>query len=78
MSVNMDNCQWRPISEIHEDFGDCILMNIYDPGDIQVGGNLDNDWDENLWTHFSKLPPLTEEQAEELIRRMEANDDELL
>lgn len=64
--------RWRPISEIHEDLGTCVLININDPGDIGIGSNLNTDWDESRWTHFHQIAPLTNEQAEAMNREMEA------
>ena len=64
--------EWRPISEIHEDFGSCVLMQIDDPGHVAIGSNLDLDWDESKWTHFAPVPHLTTEQAESLKAAMRA------
>lgn len=41
--------KWRPISEIHEDFGPCILVNLdLGPADLHIGSNLDRDGDNIL------------------------------
>jgi hypothetical protein len=58
--------RWRPISEIHEDFGSCVLMRIDDPGYMDIGSNLDEDFNEPGWTHFAEVPKLTTEEAEVL------------
>lgn len=58
--------QWRPIGEIHEDFGSCVLMRIDDPGDLEIGNNLCNDFYKGRWTHFAEVPKLSIEDAEEL------------
>lgn len=63
--------EWRPIAKIHEDFGPCVLMNINDPGYMEVGSNLSTDYDESKWTHFAEVPKLTSEQAEKLILAMD-------
>ena len=63
-------CLWRPIAEIHEDFGPCVLMHIDDPGFLEVGSNLDSDFDETLWTHFAPVPKLTYDQAVALKQAM--------
>lgn len=68
-----DRYRWRPISEMHEDYGPCVLINIYDPGDLEIGNNLCLDWDESRWTHFSQLVPLTQEQAQKMIDEMGPN-----
>ena len=60
--------KWRPISEIHEDFGPCVLIDIDDPGHMGIGNNLDPDFDESGWTHFAEAPKLTSEEAERLKR----------
>lgn len=56
---------WRPIAEIHEDFGPCVLINFRDCGYQQIGSNVDSDFDAKRWTHFAKLPLLTTEQVTE-------------
>jgi len=58
---------WRPIGEIHEDYGPCVLINLKDPGYQEMGSNLDTDFDESLWTHFTQITPLTHEEARELL-----------
>lgn len=63
--------RWRPIAEMHEDCGSCVLMDIDDAGDLAIGSNLDTDFDESLWTHFAEVPKLTNEEAEKLIAAME-------
>lgn len=64
----LDRYRWRPISEIHEDFGPCVLMNIDDPGKLGIGSNLQLDWEESKseWTHFAEVPKLTNEDAYKL------------
>ena len=62
--------RWRPIAEIHEDCGSCVLMDIEDPGYLEIGSNLDTDFDESQWTHFAEVPKLSSEEGDELERRM--------
>lgn len=62
---------WRPISEIHEDCGPCVVMHINDPGNIELTSNLCPEFDESDWTHFSQIVPLTNAQAEEMRAEME-------
>ena len=62
---------WRPISEIHEDFGPCILINLDDPGYMEIGSNLDTGFDELQWTHFTPVPALSHEEAKQLRIEME-------
>ena len=62
--------QWRPISEAHEDYGQCVFININDPGCPYCASTLETDYAENLewygWTHFMPIV-LTNEDAEILI-----------
>lgn len=62
---------WRPISEIHEDYGTCVLINLMEAGCMELGSNLDKDFNEQDWTHFAQAPKLTLEQADELRAAME-------
>lgn len=62
--------RWRPIKEIHEDFGPCVLMDLFVPGFLAIGSNIDVDFDEFQWTHFTEVPKLTNEEAEELQAKM--------
>lgn len=61
--------QWRPISELHEDYGSCVLINIDDPGHFEIGSNIDLDFEESLWTHFVRIAPLWQEEYERLTRQ---------
>lgn len=61
----VDRYRWRPISEIHEDFGECVLIDINSPGRIAVGKYDDADF-ESSWTHFSRIVPLSHEEAVKL------------
>ena len=53
--------KWRPISEVHEDYGDIILINIDDPGDVRLSHVCSLSWDEDRdgMTHFAQVPELT-------------------
>lgn len=64
--------QWRPISEIHEEFGPCVVINLRDPGDLAIGSNIDTDWDDKRWTHFARIPPLDHDHAAALLAEMDA------
>lgn len=59
--------RWRPIADIHEDYGECILLDINDPGGPEIGNNCSLWFDEEDWTHFAQLPELTNEMADEMI-----------
>jgi hypothetical protein len=62
----LEHYSWRPISEIHEDLGPCVLMNIEDPGYMVIGSNLDEGFNETDFTHFAEVPKLTGQEAEAL------------
>lgn len=59
--------RWRPIAEIHEDYGRCVLMHILAPGYLEIGTNTDTDFDESQWTHFSPITPLSNEDGERML-----------
>lgn len=63
--------RWRPISEIHEDYGSCVLMHLEDPGYLEIGTNLDVGFDESQWTHFTEVPKLSHTEAQELLAALE-------
>lgn len=63
---------WRPIAELHEDYGQCVLMHIDDPGHMEVGSNLDVDFDASLWTHFAQIVPLGQEEYGRLREAMKS------
>lgn len=59
---------WRPIAEIHEDHGQCVLIHLIDdPSYTEVGSILDEGFDEGDWTHFALVPRLSTERASELL-----------
>ena len=63
-----EECQWRPIEEMHEDHGPCVVIDIEDPGRLAIGHicDIERDWEE--WaTHFAKLPRLDHEDYERLL-----------
>ena len=61
---------WRPISELHEDFGPCVGININDPGYIVIVHTCDIEPDE-LVTHFTRFAPLSFEQVDKMRKDME-------
>ncbi len=68
--VTCEKCRprWRPISEMHEDHGPCVVMDIEDPGRLEMGHvcDVERDWEE--WaTHFAPILPLTNEEADALL-----------
>lgn len=67
-------CAYRPIAEMHEDHGPCVVIDIEDPGRMAIAHvcQLSPSFDEVLeWaTHFAPAPSLTSEQAEDLIAQM--------
>ena len=58
--------RWRPIAEIHEDHGACVVLRVDDPGSLAVMSCLDENFDSDDWTHFAEVPKLTNEEAERL------------
>lgn len=58
--------RWRPISEMHEDFGPCVLMHFAYPGCFHVGSNLEDSFEWQDWSIFVPVPSLTSEEAERL------------
>lgn len=61
----VDRYRWRPIAELHEDYGECVLLDITSVA-MSVGSSMDTDFDMLEWTHFSQITPLTTEEAERL------------
>lgn len=57
---------WRPIGEVHEDFGTVVLIDIDDPGRIELEWPGRIDIEDCRWTHFAEMPSLTHEMAEKL------------
>ena len=69
LRVELDQYRWRPIEEIHEDMGPCVMMRIDDPGYFVIGSNLDEDFNEPGFTHFTQVPKLTTSEAEALAAK---------
>lgn len=72
-----DVCPWQPIAQIHEDHGTCVVIDIEDPGYIEVAHVCQETpipfSDVLKWaTHFAPLPRLTNEDAERLLEEMKA------
>jgi len=67
--------RWRPIGEMHEDYGPCVVIDIRDPGRLAIGHvcDVDRDWEE--WaTHFTRITPLSNEEADVMLAELkEAN-----
>lgn len=49
---------WRPIEEANEDYGDIVLVNASDPGDVRLSHVCSLHWDEDSegMTHFACVP----------------------
>jgi hypothetical protein len=64
-----DANRWRPIAEAREDDWPIVLIDIHDPGRLQLSYVCSLSWTvESLgMTHFSKIAPLSYEQADALI-----------
>lgn len=67
LKAELAHYKWRPIAEIHEDFGPCVLMNIFGLEDAELGSSMDNDFDALRWTHFAEAPKLSNEDGERLL-----------
>jgi hypothetical protein len=63
LRAELRHYRWRPIAEIHEDYGPCVLMDIDDPGSLEIGSVNDLDFDDSNWTHFTEVPKLTYDEA---------------
>jgi uncharacterized protein YydD (DUF2326 family) len=48
----------RPIEEIHEDYGDVLLWDLESGNQPDIGSNLDCNFREDKYTHFSLIPPV--------------------
>jgi hypothetical protein len=61
--------KWRPITEMHEDDGECVVINLLDgdPGCMEIHHVCDLEFDAGEWTHFVRVPSLTTEDAERLL-----------
>jgi len=50
---------WRPISEIDEDCGECVFVNVLDIDEFSVGSWSDWDFQNRAkihgWTHFKRI-----------------------
>jgi hypothetical protein len=57
---------WRPIYEMHEGHGDCVVVDLRTPefSGFQIKSRLDLDFREAEWTHFAELPKLTSKFVE--------------
>lgn len=66
-----DRYRWRPISELHEDYGDCVLVNVADCGYMEIGSNLNLDFDESKWTHFTRFTPIGQAEYERMREEVE-------
>lgn len=63
-----DALAWRPISEIHEDYGPCVCINlIRDQCYVEVHWCTEVEFNESDWTHFARVPQLLTENAERII-----------
>lgn len=62
-----DRYKWQPIAEIHEDFGDVVLVNVNDCGFMRIGSCVVIDWDATKWTHFARYAPIGQEEYEYMM-----------
>jgi hypothetical protein len=65
--------RWRPISEMHEDYGPCVCINlIEDPCYLEIHWANDAGFEESAWTHFAQCPKLSTDDAEQLLAALQA------
>lgn len=62
----LERFRWRPIAEIHEDQGQCVLLNIEDTGGLEIGNCTSLWFDEVDWDYFAQIPMLGQEEYERL------------
>jgi hypothetical protein len=67
--------RWRPIAELHEDYGPCVLIDINEPGSMALGHKLGIWFDAEDWTHFTQITPLSKEEAEILKAGMAKSEE---
>jgi len=69
----LERAVWRPISEAHEDFGPVVLIDMADPGSVELAHVCDLHWWKKAegMTHFAQLPLLTEAIATAALARLE-------
>lgn len=70
----LEQTEWRPIAEAHEDHGVCVFVDIREP-DPLCASTLDSDFEESRewygWTHFMPVR-LSNQEAERLKAAMPA------
>lgn len=68
--------EWRPISNVHEDHGPVILIDMRDPGHQLISHVCSRDWDVDSegMTHFAQLPDLATETAERLLDELDGKE----
>ncbi len=71
LRAELKRYEWRAISDIHEDYGPCVVINLIEDGCYQeIHHVCDLDFNIDDWTHFAEVPKLTTERAEQLIAEM--------
>ena len=70
LSLVIERCRWRPVSELHEDFGPCVGTDVRDPGYIVIVHACDIDPDTRV-THFTRFIPLTAGEAASMLKDLE-------
>jgi hypothetical protein len=69
LEKDAERYRWRTVEEAHEDFGECVYIDINDPGNACIAHVCDLGYSDTVepFTHFAQLPKLTEQIAEELM-----------
>ena len=70
--VHAKRAKWRPITEVHEEFGPVVVIDANDPGGVTVQwpGEIALDDDGTRWTHFAELPLLTNEMGAAMMESL--------
>ena len=55
----LDRLRWRPIAEMREEHGECVVININDPGHMMLSAVTDSVHAELAlgygWTHYQRI-----------------------
>lgn len=59
LELVLDRLRWRPIAEMRQDDGHCLVVNIGDPCRFWLASRYDADYIGNrvayCWTHFQRI-----------------------
>lgn len=72
MLLSPEHYQWRPIDEINEDYGTCVLINLFNDDGYTLGHVCDSNFNESDWTHFTRFTPLTIDEYDRLMSTLKS------